>query len=200
MNETSKKILLFLIVIVLNTIGYKAAQILRPDGFSVTTWLDSLVPYISYFVIPYALYVPVVLVPFFLYWKDYKNYRTVSISFLLILVISIIIYLMFQTTTARASVGPTDMFNAGVLTVYALDAPLNSLPSLHVSMTVIATLFIYIRNRKLGTYIIPITALIILSTVFIKQHAVLDVIAGLVLALAVFKMRKLWIIAKQQRG
>ncbi len=76
MDKTDlKKIKLLLLVVLLNSIGYKAAQFFRPEGFSVMTWLDSFIPYISYFVIPYALYPAIVLLPFYLYWKDYKNTR-----------------------------------------------------------------------------------------------------------------------------
>ncbi len=111
MNVTNKKIGLFLLAVFLNSVGYKAAQILRPDGLLVTTWIDSLIPYIPYFVVPYALYVPVVLLPFFLYWKDYKKYRAVALSMAAVLAISILIFLAFQTRVIRATVEPTDLFN-----------------------------------------------------------------------------------------
>ncbi len=188
-NETAKKIGLLLLLGVLNGIGYKAAQIIKPTGILVTTWLDSLIPYIAVFVIPYALYVPVVLLPFALYWKDYNQYRTMALSMIAVLAISVAIFMTFQTYVIRTNVEPTDFFNWGVVFVQSLDAPVNALPSLHVAMPTLATLFIYLRNRRLAMIVAPVTVLIILSTMFIKQHAVLDVIAGLILAFAVFKYR-----------
>ncbi|MBI4162275.1 MAG: phosphatase PAP2 family protein [Candidatus Aenigmarchaeota archaeon] len=184
-----KKIRLILLVVLLNSVGYKAAQFFRPEGFIIMTRLDSFVPFISYFVIPYALYPLVVSLPFYLYWKDYKKYKTMALSVAAVLLISVMIYFASQTQVTRAEVQPQNVFDDLVLFVYSLDNPVNALPSLHVSLPTLATLFIFLRNRKLGFYITPVTILIILSTIFIKQHAVLDVFAGLFLAFAVFRIR-----------
>jgi membrane-associated phospholipid phosphatase len=190
MDERFNKIALFLLAVFLNSFGYTGAQILRPNGVLVMTWIDSMIPFVPQFIVAYALYFPVALLPFFLYWKDYKAYKTMALSLAAVLAIAIIIFLVFQTSITRADVDPQkDIFNWGVWQVYQWDAPLNALPSLHVAIPTIATLFVYLRNRKLGLAILPITIAIILSTVFIKQHAILDVLAGLVLAFAIFKAR-----------
>jgi membrane-associated phospholipid phosphatase len=191
-KETQNKILLFLLVVFLNSVCYKAAQLLRPEGFLVTTWIDNLIPYISYFVIPYASYVIIALIPFFLYWRDYKAYRTMALSMATVLAIAVVIYLTFQTSVIRPNVDSTDIFNQWVAFVYSIDKPLNALPSLHVALPTLATLFIYLRNRKLGAYLAPLTFLIILSTMFIKQHSVFDVAAGLILAFSVFRYRRIF--------
>jgi len=188
-NETLKKLGLLVALGALNGAGYKAAQLLRPTGILVTTWLDSLIPFIPYFIIPYALYVPVVLLPYALYWKDYKQYRTMALSMITVLAISVAIFMTFQTYVIRMYVEPTDFFTWGIALVHSLDAPVNALPSLHVSMPTLATLFIWLRNKRLAMVVAPVALLIVLSTVLIKQHAILDVIAGLVLAFAVFKCR-----------
>jgi membrane-associated phospholipid phosphatase len=186
LGENVKKILLLILVLALNSIGYKLVQIIRPEGVLVTTWVDSFIPYISYFVIPYALYPIIVLIPFVLYWKDYQGYKKMALSLATVLIISLLIYSTFQTTMTRADVEPTDIFNWGVWMIYAQDDPLNLFPSLHVSLPTIATLFIYLRNRKLGFSLAPITILIIISTLFIKQHAFVDIIGGLILSFGVF--------------
>lgn len=193
LSETGKKIGLFAIVLLLNSVGYKLAQILRPEGFLVTTWLDSFIPYISYFVVAYALYPVIAIIPFVLYWNDYRKYRVMALSFAAVLAIAIVIFMVFQTSATRAVVQPTDLFNWGVSLVYSLDKPLNAFPSLHVAIPVIATLFIYLRSRRLGLCLLPVTVLVVMSTVFIKQHAVLDVIGGLVLAYIVFRYRNMYL-------
>lgn len=192
LNENQKKIGLFVLVLILNSVGYKLAQILRPEGFLVTGWLDSFIPYVSYFVVPYALYPVIAIMAFVLYWNDYKKYKIMALSFAAVLAIAIIIFLGFQTTATRATIQGGDLFNWGVSLVYSFDAPLNAFPSLHVAIPVTATLFIYLRNRRLGLYLAPVTVLIILSTVLIKQHAVVDIIGGLLLAFGVFKCRHIF--------
>jgi len=189
MNETFKKLGLFLVAVALNSVGYGAAQALRPEGFLVTTWIDSFIPYVSWFVVPYLLFFPLVLVPFFLYWKDYPGYRTMALSLIAVLAVSLVVYLAFQTTATRAEVEPNDFFNWGVWMIYSVDKPLNNLPSLHVALSTIAALFAYLKSRRIGLGLAPLAVLIILSTVFIKQHAFLDVVAGLALTFGVFRFR-----------
>ena len=190
---------MFLLVVLLNSLGYKLAQFLRPEGVLVTTWLDSFIPFIPAFVVPYAVYPIIGILPFVVFWKDYGKYRTVALSMATVLAISIVIFMTFQTSVARADFVADDLFTWGVSVVYSLDEPLNALPSLHVAIPVIATLFIYAEKRRLGLYILPVTILIALSTVFIKQHAILDLIAGLALALAVFKCRRFFDGRKKKR-
>ena len=114
-------------------------------------------------------------------------------SLAMVLAISIAIYLAMQTSVARAAVDPSkDIFSWGVALVYSFDKPVNAFPSLHVAIPAIATLFIYLRSRKLGLYLVPVTVAVILSTVFIKQHAALDVLGGLILAFAVFRARNIF--------
>ncbi len=197
-NEKKKKgamckIGLLLLVAFLNSVGYAGAQILRPHGILVMTWIDSLIPFVPIFVVAYALYFPVALLPFVIYWKDYRAYRVMAFSIAAALAIAILVYLVIQTSVIRAQPDPTrNIFNWGVWQVYQLDAPLNAFPSLHVAIPTLATLFVFAKKRRLGIYLAPITITIILSTVFIKQHSVLDIIGGLALAIVVFKFRNVF--------
>ena len=75
--------------------------------------------------------------------------------------------------------------------VYATDTPTNVLPSIHVFNSIGVCIAIghseaLKRHRKIqyGSYLLAIS--IILSTVFLKQHSVTDVIAALVLACVVY--------------
>ncbi len=191
-GKTKRKVGLFVLVVILNSVGYKLAQFLRPEGFLITGWLDSFIPYVSYFVVPYALYPVIAIIPFVLYWNNYKKYKVMALSFASVLAIAVVVFLVFQTTATRAQVEPNDLFNWGVTLVYSFDEPLNAFPSLHVAIPVIATLFIYLRNKRFGLYMVPVTVLIILSTVLIKQHAVVDIIGGLLLAFGIFKCRRIF--------
>jgi membrane-associated phospholipid phosphatase len=46
--------------------------------------------------------------------------------------------------------------------------------------------FIYEKNKQYFTILLPIATLIIISTLFIRQHNIIDVIGGLTLAYIVF--------------
>jgi membrane-associated phospholipid phosphatase len=70
--------------------------------------------------------------------------------------------------------------------------PTNAFPSLHVSLTLTISMFVYGKNRKVGIVLLIITFFIILSTMFVKQHVFLDVIGGLMLAFVIFKNKKVF--------
>ena len=55
-------------------------------------------------------------------------------------------------------------------------------PSLHTAITVIVTTYAYKYRRWLFWFFLPVTIGIILATIYLRYHYVIDVIAGLLLA------------------
>jgi membrane-associated phospholipid phosphatase len=85
----------------------------------------------------------------------------------------------------RPDVLDTDPFCGLARIIYSHDNPYNAFPSIHVlgtfSLILAATMARKIgKITKLG--IVVVGLLIILSTVFVKQHVVLDILAGLIFA------------------
>ena len=77
--------------------------------------------------------------------------------------------------------------------IYATDTPTNVLPSLHVFNSLGASVAIAHSPRlrkhplvRYGAYCLA--ALIILSTVFLKQHSVTDVFAAFAMALLIYPL------------
>src|SRR6185312_379886 len=67
-------------------------------------------------------------------------------------------------------------------TLYAVDAGWNLFPSLHVGHSLLVAL-LYRKHARAGTWLVWTGALLIsASTVLIKQHYVVDVLAGALLA------------------
>ena len=193
MSPALKKLLLFLATSITLFGGYRLAQIISPSGLLTTTALDHSIPYLNFFVIFYLLYVPILLVPIILFWNDDRRYKVLMCSFLITIVVSELIYVFLQTEVTRQQALGSGFFDAIVASIYAADPPVNALPSLHVSLSTLAALFTSTKSRKIGILIFPVVVLIILSTLFIKQHAMLDAIAGLLLAAVVFRVRKVWL-------
>jgi membrane-associated phospholipid phosphatase len=66
--------------------------------------------------------------------------------------------------------------------VYAIDLPYNCFPSLHVVFPTFAA-FVVWRNHRTMRWLIAAMALIVcVSVVFVKQHYIADVVAGLIVA------------------
>ncbi len=148
--------------------------------------LDGLIPLVPVFSVPYALamvFVAGTLVYFVLFTP---RVRSTAYSYTFCFAVSCLIYLAFQTTVDRPAVDPTSAFAGLVSFIYANDQPYNCFPSLHVSLTVLASL-IWAEGRRSLT--MPLTAwvvLVALSTLFTKQHVLLDVLAGAALGGASF--------------
>ncbi|WP_206809682.1 phosphatase PAP2 family protein [Paradesulfitobacterium ferrireducens] len=170
-------------------IGYGVLN--QNDGlvFSVITDIDRLIPFVKYFIIPYLLWVPFLggmLVYFF--YKDYLLYKKQLIMINVGVLLCYLIYLVFPTTVPRPLLPETDFFSNLVKLLYSWDNPYNALPSIHV-LTSYSILVGCLelskrlpRSRMIGIFMtlgILMSIVIILSTLFLKQHTILDGIASI---------------------
>lgn len=62
------------------------------------------------------------------------------------------------------------------------EAPTAAFPSSHVGINVIILIWMYQNNRKYFYYQLPFTGILLFSTVYIKAHYVIDVVAGIITA------------------
>jgi membrane-associated phospholipid phosphatase len=94
-----------------------------------------------------------------------------------------IFFLVYPTRAPRPPSVPGDGFMAwGLRFLYQADPPYNCFPSIHVAHSFVSALTCYRVHRGLGIAAVIAAALVGLSTLFAKQHYVLDVIAGVFLA------------------
>ena len=196
MQERLKKTILLLTIIALYLGVYRVVQIMNPVGVNLEIGVDKHIPLIPEFAVIYLLYIPMIIFVFAFYWNDYKTYRSISLMLIAVISIAILIYSAFQTEVLRPIIASTDFFSRLTNTIYKYDMPNNTFPSLHVALTSTVSAFVYEKNTKVGIVLIPLTFLIILSTMFIKQHVFLDVIGGLMLAVVIFKIKKYLILRR----
>jgi membrane-associated phospholipid phosphatase len=148
--------------------------------------LDDLIPFNEWFVIPYTLWYPLMLGTgaylFFYDVKGFKQYMTfIGGGFLII----VLLYAIFPN---GQNLRPTSFANSNILTqmvhrLYSSDTNTNVCPSLHVVGTM-GAMFALLETKQLNrwwinTLNIFLAIMISISTVFIKQHSVLDLICGL---------------------
>ena len=148
--------------------------------------LDSLIPFNEWFVIPYVLWYPLMIGTgtylFFCDVKGFKQYMTyIGGGFLVI----VLLYALFPN---GQNLRPASFVNSNILTelvqlLYSSDTNTNVCPSLHVVGTM-GAMFALLENKRLSRWWINalnifLAAMISISTVFIKQHSVLDVFCGI---------------------
>lgn len=73
-----------------------------------------------------------------------------------------------------------------------MGGPHGAFPSLHVGASVFACAFDLRHNRLRGLIYVPIVAAIAVSTIALRYHYVVDLLAGLILALLALKASEVW--------
>lgn len=158
---------------------------------TLVTIFDQRLPFIQYFVIPYVAWYALIFVAliWFMY-RDSQLYMFSLASIILGLLLSFIIFSIFQTTVPRPEHLGEDVFSQLTQFVYTIDNPYNAFPSIHVLTSYIVFLGCLQTKDQAPkiSYILQGTAiLVILSTLFLKQHTLLDVLGGMILGGSLFK-------------
>jgi len=156
-----------------------------PAVINLHTALDSAIPVVPIFVIPYDSlqpYIYATLILFLLFRS--KCFQSACLAMITIWFISYAFYYFLQSEVIRPVLTGTDTFSKMVMNVYAGDNAYNDFPSLHTSLSTILAIHWVKVNRPLGIVLSIWTALIVASTLLVKQHYIADMIFGLALAFA----------------
>lgn len=173
--------------------AYLERKVTHP-GIIIHMKLDDMIPFCEVFVVPYFLwfaYVAAVVVYCFLKNKqDY--YKTCVFLFTGMTVFLVISTLWPNGHHLRPYVMPRDnIFTSLINYLYSMDTPTNLWPSIHVYNSIGAHLAVthnqkLAGNKKIRTGSFMVCISIILSTVFIKQHSMFDVLTAFIMAAVMY--------------
>lgn len=154
-----------------------------PAVINLRTPLDAALPVVPIFVIPYDSLVPLVYATLviFLVFRT-RVFQSACLALISAWLVSYGFYFFLQSELIRPVLAGTDALTRMINSVYATDNPFNDFPSLHTSLSTILAIHWFRIDRRLGIILAVWTALIVASTVLIKQHYVADIAGGLVLA------------------
>jgi len=177
--------LLFLLVIPLLGFIYEFLNNRSHKAVDISASIDQAIPFLPIFIIPYILwYAYMFFYLIYFCFKDTKVYLRTLMLIVIAELICFVIYFFFQTTVPRPTLVGDNFINDLVLWIYTNDRPFNCFPSIHVLTTfAIMLASLHIRNKHLlNTLCIPILgSLIIISTLFVKQHVIFDMIGSMFL-------------------
>ncbi len=157
--------------------------------------LDDKIPFIEYFIVPYLLWFLFIAVVFlYFFFTDVEGfYKLAKISFIGMTIFLVISTLIPNGLELRPVVFPRDnVFTDMVKMLYKTDTPTNVFPSLHVFNSLAACIAIA-DSRKLQQHKVVSTAayilagLIVLATMFLKQHSVIDVMGAVLMAYTLYQ-------------
>lgn len=182
---------LMLLIIPLN-LCYLLLNTSKRGVHTLVTSIDNNIPFLKVFILPYvAWYAFIFIIMAYLCYKDRKTYYITITSYLLGLIASYITFYFFQTTVPRPDVVGNDILSKIIQIIYRTDKPYNCFPSIHVLSSFLMIKAIMTSSARNKTNLVIIgssSALIIISTLFIKQHVILDVFSGIIYADLLFRL------------
>ncbi|MCM3664921.1 phosphatase PAP2 family protein [Mesobacillus subterraneus] len=177
--------LLFLLVMPVLGLIYKILNTNPRNPVILSTNLDTMIPFLPIFIVPYIVWYAFILGYLIYFWyKDISVYlKTLSVIVVGELV-CFVIYFYFQTTVPRPKLVGDGFLVDLVGMIYSHDQPFNAFPSIHVLTTFAIILGnINIRNKHIfhSVFVSVMGSMIIISTLFVKQHYILDMFASMFL-------------------
>lgn len=190
-DQNVSQIIPFLLYLVFYMIWFTILERLpRTRFFDLSSELDTYIPFIVEFIIPYLswfLFQAVWVV--FVFFVDRKTYEQLTTM----LMIGMTVFLVVSTfLPTKISLRPYYIESRGICAflvrrLWAVDTPTNVWPSIHVFNTTALMMTLFTSQHPLlrkNAVRIPVVfwcGMIVLSTMFLKQHSVGDVLAALAL-------------------
>lgn len=158
----------------------------------IHTAIDDMIPVVEIFIIPYALWLPYLVIGMIaIAIRSRTLSRKTSYMLMAGMTIFVIISLVYPNMLELRAAIPDreNIFMDMINYLHSIDTPTDVLPSLHVydAIVVAAGLHLTFKEKKIMLVLSDIlTVLIVLSTMFIKQHSIIDVIGAFVMFIPVF--------------
>ncbi len=186
-----KPLLVTVSLIAIQTTLYFISKLFQGQPHLIGNFIDEVIPFNSLFIIPYYLwYALIFIVPYYLFLKDKDMFYKYIICYVFTALISNTIFLFYPTMVIRPEIEVTNITTFLTNFIYIIDNPaINCFPSLHcaISMLFILTSCTSKKiNNKFKIFIFFMSVLVMLSTLFTKQHVFVDLVSGDIIALIVF--------------
>ncbi|MDD2957830.1 MAG: phosphatase PAP2 family protein [Lachnospiraceae bacterium] len=160
----------------------------------IHSWLDDQIPFCEYFIIPYLLWFVYLAVG--VCWFIFRNqnkreyYQLISVLAIGMTIFLVVSCIYPNKQDLRPAVfANQNIFTQMVQLLYKGDTPTNILPSIHVFNSLV--MFYAVNGseqlkKKKGIRVFTgiLTVSIVLSTMFLKQHSVVDVSLGILMSVA----------------
>lgn len=166
----------------LNMLSYFGLRaIYTPDSYhDFSIWLDHKLPFVPVFIVPYILAYIQWILGYFVIARENRRvcYRIMTGEILAkIMCLACFIFLPVSIAQYRPEVTGTDIFSELTKFIFAADAPTNLFPSIHCLESYVVVRGAFKCKKVNNTYriiMLLFSVSVFLSTVFLKQHYIVD--------------------------
>lgn len=151
----------------------------------VKIFIDDHIPRLPVFAIPYLLFLPWFWAVIFYVWYKDNSFKQLAYSVIIINLVASVVYIMFQTYIPRDVIISNDLFSGILGFIYDNDQAYNGFPSLHSGLSATVATFFVIKKSRFAVPTFLMALLIVISTLFTKQHFILDAVSGITLGVII---------------
>ncbi|MBT3181605.1 MAG: phosphatase PAP2 family protein [Deltaproteobacteria bacterium] len=195
--STKEKINWFLLMLGYFTAGYMTINWITSQKtffYDLSLPFEHGIPFIPAFILGYACVYGGMAVACAII-DNVSDWQRAIVGFFIATTVCYLFFMLVPVKmTMRPDVSAMTGFHASLTNlIFHVDLPYNCFPSLHVTYPTFATLIVW-KNHKVARWAVLAMAVIVaISVIFVKQHYVADVIAGLCVALGSF-----WVTVKTE--
>lgn len=189
LKKKENRYLWYILILPAYLIAFALVEALVPESVCWPTYLpiDDKIPFLEGFVIPYFLWFPMIFcMGFYLVIRDHEGFKRYMTFIGVAFFTTLLIYCIFPNKQElRPEQLPRDnVLTRLVATIYASDTNTNVCPSIHVigSFAVVFALqhCPRLRHKTLMRFFVIVGAVLVsISTVFVKQHSLLDILVAI---------------------
>lgn len=174
---------------------YFLIQSVITSGYNLLTDLDEFIPFVPEFIWIYHTLIPIFFITTVIMIEKKKVFFATLFSIIVAAIIMILFYACFPVFYPRDGYTEASISGFVVELTRQIDGSNNTFPSSHVTFSWLLAFFIGLSScAKHKKWIQPVyliwAFLISISTVVLKQHFILDVFSGFVLASACYVLAK----------
>ena len=176
------------------------------NHYDLLTFLDAKIPFIPQFIWIYHTIIPVTVITSFILFQKRELFLSLTYANLLAGTILCLFYILFPSFYPREGfVDTTTISGLFVEFTRAIDGAHNTFPSGHVTFSWLLTFFVGLSQKGRQCSIFRVlyfcwAILISISTLTLKQHFLIDVVCGILLARIIFLIFRNMFSANSQRN
>lgn len=197
MTLTKRTRFIMLLVLIAATMIYFPINRAVSGGRTLRIFIDDYIPLWAIWAVPYILslfwWVGCVLWA----WRDMddETYAAFIGAWVLACLVSAVIYIIYPVYVTRPPISGGDWANRLIALIYSQDRAYNAFPSGHTFNSVLIYLFFSRWRPRLRVPFGIFTIIVLLSTLFTRQHWVTDVAGGIALAVGCYYLA-LWVMRR----